>query len=302
MIAAGPRVAARLAVVLVFHVGVIAGLPEAAAGEERQLFMFVMNQSGQPVLDLRTEELEVQQSGGECTVVSIQPETKGMKIALLVDNSAPAENSLNALRDGLRTFLQTLPAGHEVGLFTIAGQTRRRVDFTTDRDALMEQVNNLFVESGTGTVLLDGLIETWNRRFDEEDAWPVFVLVVYDGPEASGSVQSHEFNAFVEELRSRGATAHAVLVSTRGGGVQTSVSINITQNTGGVYNALAAATGLTRALTELATTMSAQYDEVKNRYRVVFECEPDNPQVPISVAVSRPAVGVRLFANRRATP
>ena len=302
MIAAGPRVAARLAVVLVFHLGVIAGLPEAAAGEERQIFMFVMNQSGQPVLDLRADELEIKQADGECTVVNIQPETKGMKIALLVDNSPPAGNSLNSLRDGLRAFLQTLPAEHEVGLFTIAGQTRRRVDFTTDRDALVEQTNNIFVESGAGTVLLDGLLETWNRRFDEEDAWPVFVLVVYDGPEASGSVQEHEFNEFVRELIGRGATVHAILISTRGGGLQTNVSINITQNTGGVYNALAAPTGLSNALTELAMTMSAHYDEAKNQYRVVYECEPDNPQVPISVVVTRPALGMRLFANRRATP
>ena len=48
--------------------------------------------------------------------------------------------------------------------------------------------------------------------------------------------------------------------------------------------------------------MSAHYDEVKNRYRVVFECEPDDPQVPITVKVTRPAVAVRLFADRRATP
>ena len=302
MIAEGPRVAARLAVVLAVYLGVIAGLPEVAAGEERQLFMFVMNQSGQPVLDLSTDELQVRLSDVECTVVSIHPETEGMKIALLVDNTLSAQNSLNALRDGLRAFLQTLPAGHEVGLFTIAGQTRRRVDFTPDREALVEQTDNLFVESGAGTVLLDGLVETWTRRFDEDDAWPVFVLVVYDGPEASSSVQEHEFNEFVLELIGRGATVHAILISNRGGNLQTNVSINITNNTGGVYNALAAATGLSRALTELATTMSAHYDEVKNRYRVVFECEPDDPQVPITVEVTRPAVGVRLFANRRATP
>ena len=302
MVAEGPRLAARLAVVLVVHLGVVAGLPEVAAGEERHLFMFVMNQSGQPVFDLRTDELEVQLSGVECTVVSIQPETEGMKIALLVDNTPSAENSLNSLRDGLRAFLQTLPAEHEVGLFTIAGQTRRRVDFTPDRDALVEETDNLFVERGGGTVLLDGLVETWKRRFDEDDAWPVFVLVVYDGPEASGSVQEREFNEFVNELIGRGATVHAVLISNRGGNLQTTVSINITNNTGGVYSALAAATGLPRALTELATTMSAHYDEVKNRYRVVFECEPDDPQAPISVKVTRPAVAVRLFANRRASP
>ena len=98
MIAEGPRLAARLAVALAVHLGVVAGLPEMVAGEERHLFMFVMNQSGQPVFDLRTDELEVQQSGVECTVVSIQPETEGMKIALLVDNTPSAENSLLAPR------------------------------------------------------------------------------------------------------------------------------------------------------------------------------------------------------------
>ena len=302
MITTGARVSARLAVVLVSCLGVVAGLPEAAAGQERQFFMSVMNQSGQPVLDFHADELQVHQSGGECTVVSVQSETKGMKVALLVDNSAPAARSLNALRDGLQAFFQTLPAEHEVGLFTIAGQIRRRLDFTTDRDALIEQASILFAENGTGAVLLDGLLQTWDRRFDEEDAWPVFVLVLYDGSETSTSVQEREFNEFALELIARGATVHAVIVSTGGGGVQTSVSLNLTRNTGGVYNAIAVATGLSSALTALTTTMTAHYDEVKNRYRVTFECEPDNPQGSISVALRRPLMDVRLFANRHATP
>ena len=302
MITTGARVSARLAVVLVSCLGVVAGLPEAAAGQERQLFMSVMNQLGQPVLDLHADELQVRQAGGECTVVSIQAETKGMKVALLVDNSAPAVRSLNALRDGLHAFLETLPAAHEVGLFTIAGQIRRRLDFTTDRDALKEQASILFAERGTGAVLLNGLLQTWNRRFDEKDAWPVFVLVLYSGAETSTSVQASEFNEFALELVERGATVHAVIVSTGGGGLQIRAALNLTRNTGGVYNGVALATGLSRAITELTTTMSAHYDEVKNRYRVTFECEPDNPQGAITVALSRPLMDVRLFANRHATP
>ena len=154
----------------------------------------------------------------------------------------------------------------------------------------------------------DGLIVKWRAPVRGGFAGPavaggrVFVMVVYDGPEASGSVQTHEFNDFVEELRFRGATAHAVLVSTRGGGLQTDVSVNITNNTGGIYKALAAATALPVTLTELATSMGAHYDEVKNRYRVIFECEPDNPQAQISLRVDRQAVDVRLFADRRPSP
>ena len=144
-----------------------------------------------------------------------------MKVALLVDNSDAAAQSLNPLRDGLSAFLDALPPEHEVGLFTIAGQVRRRVDFTTDRDELKERASGLFVDRNTGVIYIDGLVETWERRFDDDDAWPVFVALVYDGAEGSRSTQQDEFNEFAFELQMRAATVHAVLVSTRGGNVQT---------------------------------------------------------------------------------
>ena len=294
----------RLVVALLVYLGLIVGLPETIAGQEqeRALFMFVMDQSGEAVLDLTAEEIRIEQAGGECTIANMQPEINGMKIALLIDASQPARPSLNSLRDGLRDFLETIEPIHEIGLVTIAGQTRLRVEFTTDREALREDVDNLFIDSAGGTVLLDGLVETWERRFNDDDAWPVFVMLVYDGPEASRSVQEHEFNDFVQEIRARGTTAHAILVSTRGGGLQTNVAVNITENTGGVYEAIAAATAIPRTLTELATTMNAQYEELKNRYRIVYQCTPEQPEVPLSIALSRPAVGVRLFAERRPAP
>ena len=274
--------------------------PWAVQAADRQLFMSVMSQSGQPVLGLTGADVRLEQAGVECAVTSVEPDTDKMKIALMVDASGPAANSVNPLRAGLRDFLDTLPPQHEVGLFTITGQTRRRVDFTTDRDEFREEVANLFGESNTGAALLDGLLETWNRRFDDEDPWPVFVLVIHDGPEASRSVQDREFNQFVAEPR--GATVHAVLVSTRGGGLQSQVSINLTRNTGGIYNAIAAATGLSRALTDLATAMGEHHNQVKDRYRVLYECDPADSADRITVSVvtaSGQAVAVGLYFDRR---
>ena len=277
--------------------GVLLIVPNTVHADEHQLFVMVMNSYGQPLDDLREDEVVIEHRGNACEIKSVQSGTEPMKIALLVDNSEPAAQSINSLRDGLRDFLSTLPEQHPVGLFTISGQARQIQEFTTDRTALTEHTDNLFVERGTGTLLMDGLVETWNRRFDEDDSWPVFVLVVYDGAESSRSVQEREFNEFVNELRARGATVHAILISTRGGGLQTDISINITNNTGGTYRALAAATALPGALTELATAMGAQYEEVRNRYRVIFECDDDNPR-RVRTSVTRPAVAVRVFADR----
>ena len=280
-------------------VAVLVALAQTAWAQERQLFMLVTDRSGQPVADVTADEVVLEQEGSECTVKDVQLDAAPMKVALLVDNSDAAQQSLNSMRDGLAAFLDTLPAEHEVGLFTIAGQVRRRVDFTTDREDLKEQATGLFVDRNSGVVYLDGLVETWERRFEDEDLWPVFVSLVYDGAEASRSVQDDEFNEFARELVGRGATVHAILVSTRGGAIQTTISTFLTQNTGGMYRALAAATALPETFTELAETMGAQYETVKDRYRVLFECDPDNPAAGIAAGVSRAAVGVRLFPNRR---
>lgn len=277
----------------------IAAAAQTVWAVDRQLFMLVTDRSGQPVTDVTADEVVLEQEGSECTVKDVQLDAAPMKVALLVDNSDAAQQSLNSMRDGLAAFLDTLPAEHEVGLFTIAGQVRRRVDFTTDREELKEQATGLFVDRNSGVVYLDGLVETWERRFEDEDLWPVFVSLVYDGAEASRSVQDDEFNEFARDLVGRGATVHAVLVSTRGGAIQTTISTFLTQNTGGMYRALAAATALPETFTELAETMGAQYETVKDRYRIVFECEPDNPAAGIAAGVSRAAVGVRLFPNRR---
>lgn len=279
--------------------GLIAAGAQTAWAVDRQLFMLVTDRSGQPVTDVTADEVVLEQEGSECTVKDVQLDAAPMKVALLVDNSDAAQQSLNSMRDGLAAFLDTLPAEHEVGLFTIAGQVRRRVDFTTDREELKEHATGLFVDRNSGVVYLDGLVETWERRFEDEDLWPVFVSLVYDGAEASRSVQDDEFNEFARDLVGRGATVHAVLVSTRGGAIQTTISTFLTQNTGGIYRALAAPTALPETFTELAETMGAQYETVKDRYRVVFECEPDNPAAGIAAGVSRAAVGVRLFPNRR---
>ena len=277
----------------------IGACAQTAWAVDRQLFMLVTNQSGQPIADILPAEIVLEQEGSECTVKDVRLDGAPMKVALLVDNSDASQQSLNSMRDGLASFLDVLPSEHEVGLFTIAGQVRRRVDFTTDREELTEQATSLFVERNTSVVYLDGLVETWERRFEDEDMWPVFVALVHDGAEGSRSVQDDEFNAFAQELVGRGATVHAILVSTRGGALQTTISTFLTQNTGGRYWALAAATALPETFTELAEAMGAQFMEVRDRYRVVFECDPDNPAAGIAAGVQRPGVNVRLFPNRR---
>ena len=285
---------------LVCLIGACMAIGGQAGAAEFQLFLVASDLKGQPVDDLRAEEVTVMVAGAACTVTGLQPGTQPMKVALLVDNSEASGNALLALRDGLKSFLDVLPAQHEVGLFTIAGQARRLVDFTTDREALVTRALAIFAQQGSSTVLRDGIVETWKRRFKADDAWPVFVVVTSDGSEGS-NMRDEPFNEFVGQLRARSATVHTVMFSSRGGGVQTSVSLFLAENTGGSFESIAASTALPGVLSKLATTMGTQYETAKDRYRVAFECDTDTA-TQIRAGVSRQDISVRLFASRQPAP
>ena len=293
-----PLVVASVVVVVAMTVSVDAGAQELGS-----VYVEVLDQSGQPVTDLTPEEFQIQEDAQTRPVVVAQPGTIPMKVALLVDNSdgIVKANALNALRAALDAFLDTLPAQHEVGLFTIARVVQRRVDFTTDRAELKESAGSIFADRSAGAVMFDGIRETWARRFEDDDAWPVIVMVLTDAPETSGNMTEDAYNTLVGELMSRGATVHAVLLSTRGGNIQTEYSINLTQNTGGRFQGIAAATGLPNTLTTLGTEIGTHFDDMSGRWRVAYE-RSDPPGEQISVAVNRPGVNVRIFTHRRMEP
>jgi len=274
--------------------------PRIVAQDLTHVFVHVVDQSGQAVTDLSLDEFVVKDGEIYCGVVSAERSTEPMKIALLVDNSDRINkaSALLSLRKGLDVFLATIPPLHEVGLFTIGGNIQWRVDFTTDRTAVRTSAGEIFVDANSGPVMLDAVKETWERKFEENEPWPVFVVVVTDGSESSDSMNEGQYNKFVAELVSGGATVHVVLLSSRGGSMVTNYAINLTQNTEGLYRPLATATHLPRALTELARLMNDHYDEVSERYRVVFEC-PESPSGRVRAGVNRRGAIVQLFADRR---
>ena len=125
--------------------------------QDRSVFVHVVNQSGQAVTNLALDEFLVKEGEIYCGIVSAERSAEPMRIALLVDNSDRIDkaSALISLREGLDTFLTTLQPAHEVGLFTIGGNIQWRVEFTTDRVQLRESAGEIFVDSGSGPVMLD---------------------------------------------------------------------------------------------------------------------------------------------------
>lgn len=281
------------------------GLGGAASAQELGLvYAAVIDQFGQPVTDLAPEEFQITEDGNAAEVVSADIGNEPMKIALLVDNGRriSREQAINPLRDGVRGFIESVPAEHEIGLFTIGGQIVRRVGFTTDRAELLEEAADIHVDNAGSVRFIDGVRETWDRRFDGDEAWPIFVAVLTDALESSAFMNEDRFMGFVDNLRAGGVTVHSVLWRSRGAGfagqVATGFAINLAENTGGRYTQIAAATALEDTLRQLATDMAAHWDQASIRYRVIYE-RPDPSGQSVSVSVTRPGVNLQLFGDRR---
>ena len=206
------RVAAFL-----FATAAVVGLPATAATQELGLiYAAVTDRTGQPVTDLRPEEFRIAEDGQDAEVVTARIGTEPMKVALLVDNGVriARAQALNPLRDAVTGFVDTLPAEHAISLSTIGGHIGWRVGFTRDRSELLESAGDMHADSGS-VRFIDGIRETWDRRFDGDEAWPVFVAILTDANEASAFMNENRFNRFVRMLRANGVMVHAVLWTSR---------------------------------------------------------------------------------------
>lgn len=286
---------------IVVALSALLAAPSAAAAQALgQLFIEVTDGAGEFVPGLTPADFVIREDGTEAGIVSAEP-VGPMKIAFMIDNGdrMVEMNALNALRNGMQGFLDAVSPPHEISLFTIGRNIQRRVDFTTDRAELKRSAGEIFLDRGASAVVLDGIRETWERRFEDDEPFPVFVMVLTDGTEGSGNYNENEYVELVNELITKSITVHVVLLSSRGGSVINQYALNLTGNTGGIYENIAAATGIEQMLVSIAERMNAHYENVAKRYRVVYE-RPNPPGAQISASLTRGGAAISgLFAGLR---
>ena len=238
-------------------------------------------------------------------IESVALDTASPKVAMLVDRGHGMNQSGAdaALRSALTAFVDTLAPQHEIGIITIAPQVLRREDFTTSREDLKDAISGIFTEHETAAKLMDGMFETWDRRFEDDDLFPVFVLVVAEGADDSSYFSQDEYFEFLTDLLRRNGTIHAVALS-RGlsipGSALPQLSQHMAENTGGSYQFINQVTGLSGALTEVAEQINDHAAQIAARYQILFEAPEQQSQV--SVRLSRAGLSLQLFADRRLPP
>lgn len=221
-------------------------------------------------------DVRLTEDGMPLKVVRVEPVNRVVKVQVLVDNGLGiGADNIADLRQGLRGLLEALPPGVETSVFTTAPQARTLVKPTTDRGALLQGVDRLAPDTGTGR-FTESLGEAAERaRRDDEDTFTV--IVTAGTTSGDGNVQDRDVQRLFERLQGRPVMVHVLLYSgasgrsITGGQLQTEVGLAATKLTGGRYENINTMSRYVTLMPELGAEVAQQTAAQARQFRIVAE-------------------------------
>jgi hypothetical protein len=288
--------------VLAAALGLSAVAPAAMAQttpRQRTLFVTALQEDGTPVETLDVKDVIVREDGVAREVQKVTRSTEPVDITLIVDNSVASTRAQQDLRLGVEKFLSTFAGPHPITLMTVADRPTVQVDSTTSKAQLLRGAQRLFVQPGSGTYLVEGIIEAAKAIQKRKPARSAILAITSFGIEFSD--RGYQFA--LDELARSGAALHVIELQDTAQASQQNQSVrdrNVvidqgTAQTGGVRELLLANISLTDALQKVGRIITTQYEVVYGR--------PDTliPARKVEVESARPTLKLRgnvLQANR----
>ena len=265
----------------------LAGLPigEAVVHAQQpiQLFLSPVDNDGKPVTDLKAEEVGIQVDGADCNTTRFEAIDWPTKLTLMVDNSPVFNDSLHQLREALRAFVVALPPDIEVALLSTAPAPRFIYKSGTDRVKLTSSID-LITPDSSAPKFIDALAEAADRAAKERagkeknNFFPVFMIIGNNGVEGS-SPRDYQIQKLLKQTSENAVTVHIVMMTNSArqldigtGTNQIELGLQLTKQTGGRYEAIAAQTRLTTLLPEYARQIGKSHVRQSHQYRIT--CQP----------------------------
>jgi hypothetical protein len=266
-----------------------------AQPRERSMYVSVVNDAGAPVENLGPSDFVVREDNVAREVLRVAPADDPMQIEILVDNSQAARDYIRDMRAALPPFVDALTEPNdsgrrnEVGIVALAERPTILAEPTFDRAQLRKGIDRLFAQSGSGSYLLDAIIEV-SKGFKKRDAQrPVIVAITTEGPEFS----SRHFDLVLTPLKDASASLNAIVIGPMSNDTSDDAhNRNIVldqgpRDSGGHFEHLLTSMALASKLPQLAA-------ELTHQYKVTFG-RPESliPPEHTTVSVNRPGMTAR---------
>jgi len=288
---------------------VLVAAPAAALAQStlHTFYARITDKAGAPIKGLGPDDFGVIEAGSARKVIAATYGGLPLRVLFLVDTSDAVSRIPNQLRAAMQAFIDGVPPEDEIALVTMGRQLRIRVQPTLDRKKLSDVARSIFADGG-GTVLLDSLVEANDRvLMRAENRASAIVILTTDGAETSTAVREEGFNKLVEILVGRGTVVHAVMLENTGvnsvqqpsasAGTQSVAALNLTGNTGGNLETVAAATALADKMKATAQLLVTRRQKMSEWYQVDYTTSTIGPGRALDVTVSPLDAKVELSAS-----
>ena len=264
--------------------------PVWAQATERTVYASVVDKNDAPISGLSVGEFVVREDDAAREVLRVSTATEPMQIAVLVDTSQAMEEHMLDVRNALRAFFKQMGGKHDIALIGLGERPTVLSDYTRDAARLDKSVGSVFSRSGSGTYILDGIVEASDGMRRRKAARPHIIVYAARGPEFS----ERYHQSVIDALRESGATLHTLMLTKPGASMGSREEQELakavaegTKATGGRRDDLLTPMALSDRLQSLG-------NELEHQYQVVY-ARPSRlvPPKSMEVSVKRPSVTVR---------
>ena len=253
---------------------------QQANPRERTLYASVLDKNGEPVSGLAADDFIVREDNARREVLRVSRATEPMALAILVDNSASAENDIRNIRDGLTKFVSQMSATSDIAIIGLADRPTILQDYTRNASLLNAGIGRLFAQPGSGMMLLDAIVDVSRGLTKRDEPRAAIVAILTDGTEFSNL----HYDRVLDQLKQGGAAFHALTI-----GAFASSMTDALRNRANVLDAGPRRSGGQRVtlLTSMAVTdaLAKVGRELSNQYKVVYG-RPESLIPPETVTVS----------------
>lgn len=259
----------------------------AQAGE-RVLYVSVFDDKTRaPITGLGTTDFVVKEDGATREVLRVSPATTPMPIAVIVDNSQAATDTIPDLRKALVAFLREVDGVGPVAIITVADRPTVVRDYTADQKLLQDAAKRIFATPGSGATLLDAIPEVSKGLEKRESDRAAIVVVTTENVEHS----TRHYRDVLDALKKSGAMMHALVLTGEGSSRLDDASRNRAsvldlgpRTSGGVRFDVVTSMGFEGRMQELAKILKSQHQVVYARPERLL------PPEKIEVAAAKPGL------------
>jgi len=259
---------------------------------QRAMYVSAVNEAGAPVADLGPTDFIVREDNKGREVLKVEPALEPLQVAILVDTGQAARADIPHIRTALPGFIKTLTTGdmkNEVAIIALGDRPTVFTNYTSNPAELKKGVDRIWSTQGSGTYLLDGIVEVCQGFKKRGAQRPVIVAILSEGPELS----NRQHDQVLDPLRDAGAAFHAITM----GRASTSLSDEMRnrnivlddgpRQTGGRREELLTSMALEGKLAQLA-------DELMHQYKVTYARVPSLiPPERVTVSSAKSGVTAR---------